>query len=126
MVLDIGAAPPREWLDGVPLIDSWVIPGVVLGVGFGLGSLLTAYGVLRRPRWYGMGGVERVTHHHWPWLATVLIGGCHVAWIIVELVYLPQPSVLQVVYGAVGVALLLLPLHPAVRRYLAITNRSPV
>jgi hypothetical protein len=107
------AAPPDDWLDRIPVIDSWVAPGVVLGVGFGLGSLLTAYGVAYRPRF-----AERLTRRHWSWYATILIGLGHLVWIALELVYLPQTSVLQAVYGAVGVVLVLLPLHPDVRRYL--------
>jgi hypothetical protein len=105
MVLGSGAAPPDEWLDQIPLIDSWVVPGMVLGVGFGLGSLITAYGMIRR--------------YLWSWLATMLIGLGHVVWIALELTYLPEPSALQVVYGAVGIVLLLLPWHPAVRGYFA-------
>jgi hypothetical protein len=103
-----GAAPPRQWLDSIPLIDSWIVPGLVLGVGFGLGSLVTAYGLTARYRW--------------AWLATVLIGAGQVVWIALELVYLPRFSWLQPVFGAVGLALVLLPMHPGVRRYL--TNRG--
>ena len=44
MVAGVGA-PPRDWLPGIPVIDSWVAPGLVLGIGFGLGSLATAYGL---------------------------------------------------------------------------------
>jgi hypothetical protein len=119
MVAGGGAAPPDEWLDRIPLIDGWTVPGLVLGVGFGLGSLVAAYGMLRRPRWPWLRFVERLTRHHWSWIATVLIGLGHVVWIGLELAYLPEPSALQAVYGAVGVALLLLPLAPSVRAYLA-------
>lgn len=119
LVLDGGAAPPEDWLDRIPVIDSWVLPGLVLGTGFGVGSLLTAYGVLRRPGWTWSRWAERLTGRHWSWLATILIGLTHIAWIAVELVYLPQTSALQAVYGFVGVALTLLPLHPTARRYLA-------
>jgi hypothetical protein len=120
LVLDLGAAaPPPQWLQGIPLIDSWVVPGLVLGIGFGLGSLITAYGMWRRPEWRWSRWAEKPTHHHWSWIATILIGLCHLAWIALELVYLPRLSALQVVYGAVGVALILLPLHPAVRSYLS-------
>lgn len=96
---------------------------MVLGIGFGMGSLLTAYGMLRRPRWPWLRFAERLTHHHWSWIATILIGLCHLAWIAVELIYLPHPSALQAVYGIVGVALLLLPMHPAVREYFASSRR---
>lgn len=123
MIFGLGAMPPRDWLAQIPLIDSWVVPGLVLGIGFGLGSLFTAYGMLRLPRWRWLSFVERPTHYHWSWIATILLGLGHVAWIALELIYLPQPSILQAVYGTVGVALLVLPLRSAVRGYLAQAQR---
>jgi hypothetical protein len=119
IALIVGAArPPDKWLDGIPVVETWTVPGLVLGVGFGLGSLLVAYGVLRRPRWPVLAPVERTTGHHWAWAGTLVLGVGHIAWIALELVFLPEPSALQVVYGAVGVALVTLPMLPAVRRYL--------
>lgn len=115
----IGGRPPVEWLDNVPVVSSWVVPGLVLALGFGLGSLLTMYGVLARPRWTWTSWVERPTGHHWSWIATMLIGWGHAAWIGLELIYLPEPSWLQVVYGPVGLALALLPLLPSLRTWLA-------
>jgi len=121
MVTGVGAMrPPDSWLDGIPLVDSWLIPGLVIGAGFGVGSLITAYGVWRRPRWGWLRPVELVVGYHWSWLATLLAGLALVVWIVLELAYLPQVSVLQGIYGAIGLALLLLPSHPAVRRYLAL------
>ena len=90
---------PTDSLDRIPLIESWLVPGLVLGIGFGLGSLVTAYGMLRRPCWQWLGSVERVIGHHWSWAATIVIGLGHVVWIVLELLYLP----------GVGVALVLLP-----------------
>ena len=117
MVLGIGA-PPDTWLDEIPVIDSWVAPGLVLGIGFGAGSLVASYGMLRRSRLAWLGSVEQLTRHHWSWIATILIGLGQVAWIAIELIYLPELSALQAVYGSVGVVLLLLPMNSAVRRYL--------
>ena len=50
MALLLGAAqPPADWLDGIPVVDTWTVPALVLGFGFGVGSLLVGYGVWRRP-----------------------------------------------------------------------------
>lgn len=117
-----GGRPPQAWLDAIPLVDSWVIPGLVLASGFGAGSLITAYGVYRRPRWAWLRPLERLTGHHWAWLATLAIGAGHLVWIGLELAYLPEPSALQVIYGAVGLALVVLSLLPRVRAHL----RNPV
>jgi hypothetical protein len=113
------AAPPERWLADIPLVDSWTVPGLVLGLGFGVGSLVTAYGMVRRPRWSWLHGIERLTGHHWSWLATILIGLGHAIWIGLELVFLPELSWLQVVYGAVALGLLVLPWLEPVRRYLS-------
>lgn len=114
-----GYSPPRTWLDAIPLVNSWIIPGLVLGLGFGAGSLVVARGVALRPAWRWTSGIEKVTHHHWSWAATLLLGAGQVVWIGLELIYLPETSALQAVYGTTGLALLALPLSPRTSNYLA-------
>jgi hypothetical protein len=111
-------APPAEWLEAVPMVNSWLVPGLVLGIGFGVGSLLTGYGVLQRPEWGWAGSLQRVTGHHWSWAATIVIGVGHVIWIGLEMIYLPELSILQAIYGPLGLALALLPFAPSVSTYL--------
>lgn len=117
-----GMQPPPEWLDAIPLVRSWFIPGLVLGLGFGVGSLVAGFGVFSRPRWPRLAGLEALTGHHWSWLATILLGVGHVIWIGLELVYLPEYSVLQAVYGPVGLALAVLPFTAPVSRYLEVSR----
>jgi hypothetical protein len=117
-------APSQEWLEDIPVVDSWLVPGLVLGVGFGLGSLVVAYGMLRRPRWHWLRPVEWLTGHHWSWLATIVIGAGQVAWIVLELIYLPELSPLEAVYGGVGLALVFMPMFRPVRDDLRVDSRS--
>lgn len=126
MTFGIGgdAVMPDEYLEALPLVTNWVVPGLVLMIGFGIGSLVTAYGVVRRPSWRLLSGLERITGYHWSWSATLLIGIGHVVWIMLELVSIPF-SILMPVYGAVGLALALLPLTPGARRDLRIEPGSP-
>ncbi len=109
---------PAEWVDDLPLIDSLVLPGLTLLVGFGLGSLVTAYGVWRRPRWAAMRRLERATGHHWSWAALLAIGVGHAVWIGLEYVYFWPGMFLQAIYGSVALLLIGLALTPAVRRWL--------
>jgi len=115
----LGRTPPDAWLDGVPMISSWTVPGLILTAGFGVGALTTAYGVVRRPRWRLLRPVEVAVGEHWSWLATILLGLGLTMWIALEVVYLPQTSLLQVVYAGVGIVLLVLSLHPRLRDGLA-------
>ncbi|WP_406832372.1 hypothetical protein ABEG17_05980 [Pedococcus sp. KACC 23699] len=112
--------PPADWLDEIPLVSSWVVPGLVLMLGFGVGSLVTARGMLRRSRWAWLGWAQRLTGEHWSWLAAMVLGAGQVLWIVLELVYLPAVSWFHPLYGAVGLALALLPLRASVRADLAV------
>jgi hypothetical protein len=128
MIFGVGGETflPDEYLDDVPLVDSWLLPGLILFVGFGLGSLVALYGVLRRPRWERLRWLERATGHHWAWIATILIGLGHMVWIGIELNSIPF-SPLMPTFGLVGLALTLLPLTPSMRSYLeAGRPESPV
>lgn len=116
---------PQSWLEDIPLVDSWLVPGLVLGAGFGLGSLLTWWGMLRRPDWHWARWATHATGRHWSWLATVLLGAGHCLWIGLELAYIPL-SYLHVLYGGVAVLLLLLPFSPSVRASLATPPARPV
>jgi hypothetical protein len=109
---------PDEWLEAIPFIDSWTVPGIVLAVGFGLGSLLVAYGVARRPRWSWTDPIGHSIGYHWAWLGTLALGAGHALWIALQLVFLPGISPLQVVYGAIGVTLAVLPATAQMRAHL--------
>lgn len=118
MVLGLGSENtmlPAEWLAAIPLIDSWVFPGMVLGLGFGLGALVVGYGMIRRPDWPWSRQLEAATGRHWAWSATLVLGAGHVLWIALQLVFLPGMSWLHLVYGAVGLSLVALPLTPSMR-----------
>jgi hypothetical protein len=118
--LEEGMVPPTEWLDDLPLVDSWLVPGLVLGIGFGLGSLLAAYGIWRRPRWSWASFIETPTGHHWSWLATMLIGFGQATWIGLEVAFLPEMSWLMAFYGPLGLVLFLLPWTRSMREHLRV------
>lgn len=119
LIFQLGAmAPPADWLDRIPLIDNWIVPGLVLGVGFGVGALVTAWGMRGRRRWPWLMVVQRWSGHHWSWLATLVLGVGQAVWIMFEFVYLPL-SGLEFVYAGVAVALIVLPLLASTRRHLA-------
>jgi hypothetical protein len=118
--LEQGMVPPTEWLEALPLIESWLIPGLVLGIGFGLGSLLAAYGVIRRPEWAWASFVETPTGQHWSWLSTMLIGLGQATWIGLEVMFLPELSWLMAFYGPLGLALFALPMTRSMREHLRV------
>jgi hypothetical protein len=111
---------PSGWIDEIPVVTSWLVPGLVLGVGFGIGSLVVGFGMVRRRQSRWLGFLECWTGEHWSWTATLVIGFAHMVWIGLELIYLPSYSWLQAIYGAVGLALFMMPWQLTVRRALAV------
>ncbi|WJK35081.1 hypothetical protein [Solwaraspora sp. WMMA2065] len=110
-----------EWLRDLPLIDTWRLPGLVLGAGLGLGSLVSAFGLLRRPRWRWLAPVQRVTGRHWSWAATGVSGIALGGWILLEVVLLPQRSIIEALYGILAAGLVGLCSTASLRRSLALT-----
>ena len=97
---------PVSLLDGTPFKD-YLIPGLILLIVVGLFSLLVFVGLLLR--WKAA------------WWLSLASGGGLVIWIIAEVAllgYLPGAGIgLQIVFGLIGVAIVVLALARATRRY---------
>jgi hypothetical protein len=88
-----GAGVPLSYLRDTPF-DSYMVPGLLLGVVIG-GTQLAAVILLQRRHPYGLA-------------AAVVAGFGMIVWIFVELAVISEYSPLQAVYLGVGVAELLL------------------
>ena len=95
----------HEWLDDLPVAD-YRLPGLILGVGLGGGSLVTAFGLMRRPRWSWLRAVERTTGRHWSWAATATMGTALGGWILLEIALIPERSAIEALYGVLAAGLL--------------------
>lgn len=125
-----GTYLPPERLDDIPLVDTYIVPGLVLAIVFGVGSLVAAVGMVRRRPFGMLTLVERRTGRHWSWALATFLGGAFALWLTVEVILLGGPAaadpgperttafVTYVVFGSIAVALLVLPRLASVRRYL--------
>lgn len=125
MIFGVGGQSflPEAYLADIPIIESWLIPGLVLFLGFGIGALVTAYGVARRPHWAALSWLERATGHHWSWASTIALGVGQVVWIGLEFAFIPM-SWLMPTFGIVGLLLALLPMLPAAREDLRVRTAT--
>ena len=96
-----------EWLEHTPF-TSFLIPGLILFVLFGLGSLVTLFGLIFRPRWAWTEPITQPVHVHWAVLAAMLIGLAQCIWITVQLLMTQHFFFLQPIMFGVGLAILLL------------------
>ncbi|WP_142715844.1 hypothetical protein [Fodinibius sediminis] len=96
---------PTALLEGTPFQD-FLIPGIILFTVLGIFPLIVFVGLWRRKMW--------------AWLGAVMVSIALIIWIGVEIAmigYASEPP-LQLIYGLVGIALLILTQLPAVRKIL--------
>ena len=110
-----GIGMPMAWLEHTPF-SNFVIPGLILFVLFGIGSLVALFGLITRPRWAWAEVITRPLHLHWSLVAATLLGLALCIWIIVQLLMTQRYFFLQPVMFGIGVTILVLALLPAMRR----------
>jgi len=97
-------------------LHSYLIPALVLGLPLGIGALVAAYGLWRRPAWRWTDPLVRWTREHWSWVAAVAIASGVLALIALEVLLTPIRSPLQWIFGTVGVLMAATVALPSVRR----------
>lgn len=106
---------PLSILQYSPFSD-FLIPGLILGIVFGAGSVLAILALRRRPAWPLGAALTRFTGEHWAWSAAVALGLGQIIWIVTETVMLRGASWLGFVYGGLGVLIVVLAFRPDVRQ----------
>jgi hypothetical protein len=93
---------PLSMLDGSPF-DTFLIPGIILFLILGIFPMIVFYGLWKRT--------------NWAWTGALIVSAALIIWIGVEIWmvgYHPEPP-LQLIYGLLGLFLLVLVMMPSVR-----------
>ncbi|NTW96927.1 MAG: hypothetical protein HGB28_00035 [Oscillochloris sp.] len=111
--------PTGTWLQ-IPLsilqfspFRDFLIPGLLLGIVFGLGSFATLLALWFRPVWPLGTALTGFTGAHWAWSAALAIGLGQMIWIITEMLMVRGTDWLQFVYGGLGLLIVLLSFRQA-------------
>ena len=110
-----GVKMPLGYLDGSPFHD-YLVPGIILFVVLGIGPLVVAWALIRRPESAIMESVNPFRHEYWGWTLSGVIGVGLLIWIAVEVLVVPY-NFLQPFYVVVGLVIIALTLAPSVRGY---------
>ena len=102
---------------------TYLWPGLPLGLGLGVPTLVAAVGVHRRGRSPAARPLERATGHRWSWSIALAIGVALMVWIVAQLLRLDERTFLQPLMFVIGAALTGLALLPSVRRDLEVPLR---
>lgn len=98
---------------------NYLVPGIWLTVVYGIGGFLLLYALWLRPHWAALQGLTHWTHEHWAWDLTLALGVIVMLWIIVQVLMIPATTPIQAVVFAIGLAIVIIPLLPVMRRYYA-------
>lgn len=100
---------PLEWLNGSPF-DNYFIPGIVLFFVLGITPLIISFGLIKRK--------------YWSWYGSLFLGFALIIWILVEIIVIgfQADPPLQLIYGIVGVAILMLTFTRSVKNYFLSAN----
>lgn len=114
--------PPGS-LDGSPF-DNFLLPGLTLFIFNGLFPLFILVGLIRKPGWPWANALNLYSDRHWAWAYSLYSGIIVIIWITVQLLYV-QPFILQPIFIAVGLTILILTLTPGVMRYYTHKGSNP-
>ena len=114
---------PMEWLSTTPFKD-YFIPGLILFTVIGLFPLVILYGLVRRPNWAWLNGLESRLHEHWSWIASIVYGIAVMIWIVVQVYWMGLSHPLQPIVFLLGLVILISALLPSMRRYYRIDSQS--
>jgi hypothetical protein len=105
---------------------NFLIPGLILGIVFGIGSFVALWAVWLRPTWNVGAALTGFTGEHWSWSLTFSIGLGQVIWIATQVLMIREFSWLQPACAGLGIVIMLLTLEPGFRRDLALeATRGP-
>lgn len=119
MLADPNGAPmgmPVSLLERT-LFHDFTIPGVLLIVIWGLGSLTTLIGLWARQASPVFSPLTDWTGEHWGWVASIVLGTGLFVWLVYQVFTLPEMAVIQYILFALALILIGLPLLSAMRRY---------
>jgi hypothetical protein len=116
-------ANPSGGLIGMPIsvlrfspFQDFLIPGLILGIVFGIGSFAAILALWFRPVWSLASALTHATGEHWAWSVALVIGLSQVIWIVTQMLMLRGVSVLHFLYGGLGVLIVFLTLEPNLRK----------
>ena len=99
---------------------NFLLPGICLLIFLGVAPGLTAWGLFSKPksRWFGYFNIY--TNRHWAWAYSLYIGIMLIFWIDIEVVVIGCGSILQIVFGLIGLITIILALLPRVMKHFKI------
>lgn len=92
--------------------QSYLIPGIILLVVFGILPAITTFGLIRTPQSAFFERFNLYKDKHWSWTFSLYIGFALIIWIAVQVYIIRTLSMLQFIYVFLGLAIQIVTLLP--------------
>lgn len=119
MMLDPSGAMlklPISMLDESP-ISSFLLPGIILTLFFGIIPAVIFYAFLKRPAWRWANRLNLLPDMYWGWTFTIYIGFGQIIWISVQTVIINSATLVHLFYTLIGISIISVALLTPIRTY---------
>jgi hypothetical protein len=113
----------EKLLEGT-IFSNYLIPGVILFLSLGFFPLFLIFPLIFKPRWTVIDILNIYKSYHWSWTYTLYTAIILIIWIDVQIMVLKTGSIIQGIFGLLGVFILVLVLTPRVKRYYKIQTHT--
>jgi len=114
---------PLKLLEG-SIFNNFIIPGIILFLALGFFPFMLIFPLLFKPKWPLMNVLNIYPSYHWAWTYTIYTAIMLISWINIQMMILTTSSVLQGVFGLMGVLILIVALSPRVKRFYKLHRHS--
>ena len=107
---------PITLLENTPF-NNFLIPGIFLLLVLGIYPAVLGYAMISGPRWKWANKLNIYNKFHYIWSYSIYLGLILVSWIIIQVYLIGGGHIFQLVYGLLGVLILLITLSPQVMKF---------
>lgn len=114
---------PISLLERSPFSD-FLFPGILLFSVFGILPLVVVYGLVKRPQWRVVNGLNPFKKIYSFWAFSLYIGFGQIIWIMVQTYMLNSVAIIHLIYMSVGILIQAVTLLPSVQCYFLLDEGS--
>jgi hypothetical protein len=107
---------PGELLANSPF-KSFLIPGIILLITFGILPAFVIYGLIKKPENRFFDRLNLIYDYHFAWTFSVYIGIALIIWINIQTLILNSVGILHTIYSSLGILIVCIALLPQTRNH---------
>jgi hypothetical protein len=107
---------PVELLANSPF-RSFLIPGLILIIIFGIFPVFVIYGLIKKPENRFFNRLNLIYDYHFAWTFAIYIGIGQIIWINIQTLILNSVDILHTIYSSLGILIVCIALLPQTRNH---------